>query len=229
MALLKKKAPEKRFQYKPLTTEFMETRKNQRGGDSDGFVSPTVKVFSPADGDNTVRILPAFGIDSSYGYEIFAHYGIGSDNSAYLCLKAMKDEPDPVCEEKERAMKAGDDEYAKALRSNKRIAVYVIDRAKEGDGPKLWFMPYTLEREMAAQAMDKKSGKVIQFIDPDEGYDFNFTKQGKQLTTKYIGAAFDREPSPLSDDSDTAAAWLSFVEDNPIPGQLVYHDYDHIA
>ena len=231
MGLVKKASAKKKFEYKPLTTEYMAERKNQQGSDRDSYVASHVKFFSPAAGDNTVRILPGTWETDvpAYGFEVFVHYGVGPDSSAYLCPKSMKDEDCPICEERAVADKAGDAEYAKSLKPNKRIAVYVIDRAKEGEGPKLWTMPWTLERETAAQAIDKKTSEVIQFVSPDEGYDLSFTKQGKDAQTKYVGVSFDRKPSPLSDDEDTAQAWLDFIVANPIPDQLVYFDAEHIA
>src|ERR1035437_4894666 len=232
--LVKKKSAaqeKKKVKYQPLTTEYMNERKNQQGSDRDSYVAGHVKFFSPAAGDNTVRIMPGTWEAEvpTYGYELYVHYGIGPDQSAYLCNKSMKDEDCPICEERATADKAGDAEYAKQLRPNKRIAVYVIDRAKEGEGPKLWAMPYTLEREIAAQAIDKKTAEVIQFIDPEAGFDLSFTKQGKDMQTKYVGVSFDRKPSPLSDDEETGQAWLDFIVTNPLPEQLTFYEAEHIA
>lgn len=217
-----------KFHYKRLTPGYMQERRNQSGSDRDPYVSPNVKLFPPASGDNTIRILPATWEEGKYGLDVFVHYGIGSDRSTYLCLKAMKDKPCPVCEERGRAEKEGDDDYAQALRTSKRVGVYVIDRDKEGDGPKLWLMPFTLEREIAAQAINKKTGEVLQFIDPEEGYDLNFEKKGKEKQTKYIGVSFDRDPTPLSEDEDTAEKWMENITENPIPDVLVFQKYSDI-
>jgi hypothetical protein len=217
------------FKYKRLTSDYMNQRRNQSGSDRDPYVSPHVKLFSPADGDNTVRILPAgWEGDETYGKEIYVHYGIGADRATYLCPRSMKDKPCPICKEKEKAEKEGDEEYSQSLRVSKRIGMFVIDRSKEGDGPKLWLAPFTVEREMAAQSVDKKTGEVIQFIDPEEGFDLNFEKKGKQRNTKYVGVQFDRKPSALSDDDDTVKEWLQYIADNPIPDLLVFQNTDTI-
>lgn len=230
MALIKGKKSKGggKFKYKPLTSEYLETRKSG-GGDYDQYVVEGIKMFKPQDGDNEIRIFPATWEDGEYAYDINMHYGIGPDRQSYLCAHAMKREPCPICDERKQADKDGDEEYSKSLKPNLRAAVWLIDRSKEGDGPKLWFMPKTLEREIPPQATDKKTGEVLQFIDPDEGYDLTFTKTGKEILTKYTGAKFARKPSALSDDEDTQEEWMQYVIDHPIPEILVFHDADRIA
>jgi hypothetical protein len=216
------------FKYKPLTADYMNQRKNQSGSDRTPYVQPHIKIFSPQAGDSEVRMLPAGWEGGQYGLDVFMHYGIGANRDSYICPKAMGKGKCPICEERAKAEKEGDEDYAASLKVSKRIGVFVIDRAKEGDGPKLWLMPFTLEREMAAQAVDKGTGEVIQFIDPEEGYDFNFEKKGKEKATKYVGAQFDRKPSALSDDEDTMKEWLEYVAENPIPDILVIHPASEI-
>src|SRR6266571_3715454 len=196
----KKKSSDKdKFKYRPLSSEHMQERKNQKGGDFEPYVNQNIKIFSPSNGENTIRILPGTWEDAEgYGFEVQMHYSIGADKQSYLCPLLMKEEECPVCKERKKADKAGDDAYAKELKTTKRVAVYLIDRDKEGEGPKIWFMPYTFEREIAAQAIDSKSGEVLQFPDPEDGYDLTFSKEGKEFPNiKYVGAKFDRKSSPL--------------------------------
>jgi hypothetical protein len=72
--------------------------------------------------------------------------------------------------------------------------------------------------------VDKRSGEVLAIDDPENGYDIEFSRTGKQLTTKYIGMQIARRESELGD-----SKWLDYAVDTPIPEQLAYFDYDHIA
>ena len=56
------------FQYRPRTTEEMERRAHQSGTSKEGFIIPDVQTFTPADGDNKIRILPPTWEDAG-------HYG----------------------------------------------------------------------------------------------------------------------------------------------------------
>ena len=224
-----KKKEEKEFRFKPVSKKFVKERKERRG-DRDSIVSGDVKFYTPDKGNNTIRILPLTGEDAEgrYGFPVSVHYQIGPDGGQFLCLKSMKDEKCPICEERRKANKEGDEEYARDLKASDRIAVYVIDREDEEEGPKFYLMPATLETAMASLATDKKSGAVLNFTDPEEGYDFSFEKTGKGMKTKYLGAEFDRKESALSDDDDLMEAWLKYIKKHPIEDMLVFHDADYI-
>ncbi len=220
---------ERRFKYKELTPEFLKERKNQSGSNRDRYLATGVKQFSAEKDDNSIRILPATWDGGSYGLEVYVHRGIGANDDSYLCPAMVKKGPCFICEERKRAETAGEDEdYVKGLRATKRVAMWLINRAKEGEGPMLWLMPYQTEQEMAAQAVDKKTQRVIQFIDPDEGFDLNFTRKGEKRSTKYIGLNFDRDPSPLSSDPDTQKEWMDYIEEHPIPDILIYRSYEYV-
>jgi len=213
------------FKYRARTAEQVKNRASQSGGSRDAFVQDDVKLFVPKTGDHSIRILPPTWDDADhFGLDVFVHYGIGVDGSAYLCLHKMKGEDCPLCEERGRAEKEGEEELAAALKPTKRVGVYVIDRNNEKEGPKLWTMPWTFDRDMCAQAVDKKTGEVYNLDDPEEGYDVSFTIEGQGQTKKYIGIQIDRRPSPLSDDEDMAEEWLEFIQSHPIPEILNYFE-----
>jgi hypothetical protein len=222
----------RRFKYRPRTVDEINARKSQQGGAREGFIRGDLKVWTPREGDNTVRLLmPTWENPSAIGYEIWAHYSIGPDNSAFLCLDQMKKEDCPVCEERMIADKAGDDELAAELKPKKRSAFWIIDRAHEEIGPQVWVVPWTLERDIYAVMLDKKSGESLP-VDSlgDDGYDLSFIKEKKkgQQFFDYVGVQFDRRPSPLHDDEDVVKEWEDFIWENPIPEVLVFHDHDHI-
>jgi hypothetical protein len=225
-ALIKKSKPN--FTYKERTSEDMESRQKSFSG-RDSYFSNNMKFFTTKSGNNKIRIMPPTWEDAKhYGFDIYVHYGIGPDNVGYLCLDRMSAEKCPLCEARAEADRDGDEDLAKALRATRRVAVYVIDRGAEGEGPKVWAMPQTVDKEICAQAWDKETGEVYALDHPDEGYDVSFDVEGQGQTKKYVGVRLARRASPLSDDDKQAAAWLQHIVDYQIPEELVLHTYEEM-
>lgn len=223
-----------KFEYNPRTASDLKRRATQGGTSRDGFVNADVKFFTPKPGDNRIRVLPPTWENADhFGFEVFVHYGVGTDNSAYACLdknaSATESGPCPVCAERSRADSSGEKEYADSLRPNKRVSVYVVDRDRQQEGVLFWNMPWTVDRDLCARAVDKITGEVYNLDDPESGYDVTFTREGQGQTTKYIGTEIARRPSPLSDDPAQQQVWLDYALAHPIPTQIMYHSAEHIA
>lgn len=221
-----------KFTYRAHTADDMKRRAAQGGSARDGFVNQDVKFYTPRAGDNRVRILPPTWDNAKhYGHDVFVHYRIGADASSYACLDKMTGNVGvcPICKERAKAEAAGEEEMAYQWAPKKRISCYVIDRDHEDEGVLMWNMPWTVDRDICAQAVDKSSGEVFNVDDPDGGYDLSFNKQGTAMTTKYTGVQIARRSTPLSDDPDQAEAWLAYAMKNPIPDMIVLHDADHIG
>lgn len=213
-----------RHEYQSRSADTMRKRGEQSGNDYDKYLSDTVHMFKCEGGDNVIRFLPpTWPKPEHFGYDIYVHYGIGPDNQTYLCLDKMKGEDCPICEERARAQKDGDEDYAKKLEPKKRVLVYLLDRNNEKAGAQAWAMPWTLDRDICKISVDKRSGDVLELDNPDEGYDVEFEKKGSKDRTEYLGVAISRRSSPL--DNDKA---LDFIDANPLPDILQYYDYDHI-
>jgi hypothetical protein len=196
-----------------------------RGKEFDRFVKDDIKTWVPKDGVNILRILPPTWKDPEhYGFDIYVNYGVGADRQAYLDLDKMLGKPDPIAEERAKALRDGDEQYAKDLAPKRRCGVWIIDRDAEKEGVQFWAMPWTIDADIAKLTTDKRTGEVLNIDDPENGYDIEFEKVGKGRNTKYEAVAIARRSSPLG-----SKKWLEFALDNPIPDQLVYHDYEHIA
>lgn len=218
----------RKFKYKERSSESVEKRA-KGNGDRDYFLKDQFDTFTPHDGDNVIRILPPTWEDAEhFGFDTHVHYSIGADKGTFLSLQKMKREPCPIYEEMLQAQADGDEDYAKSLRSNHRVLVWLIDREKEEDGPKLWAMPFGLDKDIALRCKDKRTGEILNIDHPEEGYDVEFTKTGSGIKTKYEGLQISRRSCPLSDDDDKFDEWLEFIEENPLPSVLNYHDYDYI-
>ena len=224
-----KKRSKSRFQYKPRSKESVEKRASQQGGQFDNWTKDTIPMFTPKAGKHRVRFLPPMWDGAEhYGMDIYVHFNVGPDQQQYLCLRQHADSKCPLCEESERLKNAGEDDAAYDLKANKRVLGYVIDRDDEEAGPKLWAMPWTVDRDITALMVDPDSGEVILVDHPDEGYDIVFQRQGTGVNTKYVGAQIARKSSPLCDDPEVQDEWLEFVQNTPVPKTLCTFDYDYV-
>ncbi len=219
------------FKYIPRTKEQIDKRARQSGGLKDWFVPEEIKMFVPKEGGkgNIIRILPPTWENAEhYGYDVYIHFGIGAENSAFLCPKKMKNKPCPICEELNRAQKEKmPEEYIASLEVTKRVLMYVIDRKNEEDGPLLWSAAWTIDKDIAKRSRDKRTGEYRELDRVDSGHDVIIDREGTGLKTKY-SIEIDREPTPLSDDDRLVEEWLDYITENPIPDILVYRDYDYI-
>jgi len=223
------KTPPK-FQYRPRTAEEMNKRAHQNAGNREGCIKPEINTWSPSDGENKIRILPPTWEDAEhYGIEVWVHYNIGSDKGTYLCLNKQDGVTCPICEVRSEMDHAGDNEAARDFIPRKRVGMFVIDRAQEQKGPLLWLSPWTLDQEIAKQAIDEDGG-ALALDNPGEGYDITFSReqQGKNVPPKYVGVKVARKSSPLFDDDNEIEAALNYVMENPIPTTLVHHEYDTV-
>lgn len=215
-----------RFSYQKRSAEQVNKRAAMSSRDYDNYLVDEVKMFKPNDGPNTIRILPpTWPNPEHYGIDIWVHYGIGPDEQAYLCSDKMKGEPCAICEERARARQAGEDEdYVKQLSPTRRALFYLIDRDKEREGVLAWAAPQSVDQSITTISVDRKTQDVLPIDDPDNGYDVEFDRTGKGMTTKYVGMAIARRESPLGD-----SKWLQHAIDFPLPQMLKFYDFDHIA
>lgn len=232
-----------KFEYRPRTAGEVSKRAHQSAGGKEGFVAQEINTWTPADGDNKIRILPPTWPDAGhFGFEVFAHYGVGPDNGSFLCPFKNPSEseggakPDdletdcPICNARREAQDEGDDDLASQLRWKKRVGMWIIDRSQESKGPLLWFAPWTLDQEIAKQSQGE-DGEVLALDHPEEGYDVSFTREKGVGNTppKYTGVKIARKPSPIFDDEDDVAKVLEYITETPVPATLVFAAPDAIA
>ena len=218
-----------------MTAEKMEKREDQRGGFYDSIFKPEYQVYKVRKGINTVRFLTMFGekphwqTDEHFGMDVWLHRNVGPDNGTYLCLRKHKNEPCPVCEERQELDAAGSSEAAKEIVAKKSVVYWLVDRDDEDKGPQLHMWGYTLDQDLAQRCKDRQTGKVIDILDEEEGYDVSFRRGEEKPYPKTSGIEIARRDSPICDDQRLQDKWVRYVEDNPLDENILnYFDYDYI-
>ena len=228
------KSEKRRFTYEKRSREEVKARANMRGGGFDSFIKSEYKRYKVKDGKNMIRILPAtWEKPKHYGYDIWLNYGIGADNQTYLSLSKMDHEDadkDPLVEARREAQRENDEKTAKALQPRQRVLVWVIDRNEEDEGPMLWDIPFSVDKDFINLCLDEDTKEVSYPDDPKDGHDIRFYKEGTGVGTKYPASRMKlMETAPLHEDADVEGEWLDYVQENPIPDCLQYYTAEQIS
>jgi hypothetical protein len=220
-------AEKRAFEYKPRSQEQYKQRATQRGTIKESFLDRTFPAFAPKKGPNKIRILPPTWLEPNhYGYDVWVHWGIGRDESSYVCSARTESEDSrcPICEE---ILETKDKEFANKIKANRRVLMWIIDRTDEDAGPKLWAMPWTLDKSLVLQSTDD-TGDTL-FIDrPNDGYDISFELEGERPKVQYTGEKVARNQSPISNDPKKMDRWLNFITEHPVPSVIIRKDYSYI-
>lgn len=223
-----------KFKYHERSEETVKDRANRSGGDYDDFVKG--QLFKPKDGENNIRILPitwdpkdgpgakGYQWGDNWAIEVFIHRDVGPDKQTYLCPLKMKGEDCPVCDFRGET---DDEELSKKAKPKTQLLAWIIDRADEKAGPQIWRVPMGVEKEIQIRSTPKGGG-MLQVDHPEEGYDITFRRKGTGLNTEYVGVDIERADSPIHEKESKQDDWLEFIEDHPLPDQLIYFDGDYI-
>ncbi len=217
------------FEYEGRSAEDISQRANQRGGNFDTPIKSTFPTFKAKEGKNRIRIMRPTWKDkkrwgNSWGIEVNLHTNIGTDTNIYPCLAKMKGEACPICEAR---VDEPDEKVKKNLTIKRRVYAWVIDRADEDSGPKVWDMGWTVERDISSVCVDESGGALL-IDDPERGYDLTFKREGTKKNTQYFGFVLDRNDSPVHDKQKVQKKWEDFTFQHPLPSVLHYYTYDHM-
>jgi hypothetical protein len=225
-------AKSRNYDYSPPAYQDTVDRAERKGSMFDNLLKEA-KVYKSKQGANLVRILPpGWPKAAHYGLTIFVHGSVGPNDRRYLCLRENPTSPHkrcPVCEALYDLGAKATQEDRQLLRAKPNVIYYIVDRDAEKDGVQVWMASPTTDSEIAAQSINRRSKSVIDIVDPDEGYDLEFTRTGTtRNNTRYRGFQIMREPSPLAESSRTMDEWLDVAFDKPLPSLLNYFSPEHI-
>lgn len=160
----------------------------------------------------TIRILPTES--GSPFVEMYGHkIQVDGEWKTFPCLKHEKEEACPFCEAREALLATGeesDKELAKKYNARMMYVVKVIDRDNPEEGVKFWRFNHDYRKE---GIYDKIIG-VLNAIkkdvtNPENGRDLVLTINRNQNNVPVVSAVASLDPSPLSEDKEQAAQWLS--------------------
>lgn len=226
-----------KFKYQGRSEDTVNRRIADRGGDYDTYLK--VDPMKVAEGENIFRILPpTWDVKGPWGdnwaIDVYLHWDVGADKGTYLCARKMHDIDPKLCPEDrcpvcEMLEDLDDDEIKKRLKAKRSLLAYVIDRKDEKAGPQIWRLGKQLEGNLQFRSKDKKTGAVLPIDHPERGYDISFNRVGNDEKTKYTNEDVDRDSSYISEDQKKEDKWLDYITDKPLPEQLNFYPYEHIA
>jgi len=163
-----------------------------------------IKEYKSKVGDNFICIIPPKEDSAYFGIELFVHYNIGVNDSAFLCPREMEAKACPICEKWKIEKQSGNDDkdYLRTLSPYPpRHLFFIVDVASKETkeiGIQIFDAPTTINDGILEHSVSKRTGEVVDVSDPDEGKNFVFSRKGKGRTdTKYSGFDLeDRDPVP---------------------------------
>jgi hypothetical protein len=215
------------FTYKFRTEQAVKDRAEKKGGGRfDSPFKPTADLWRPKAGENQIRILPPTWDDHEhFGYEIWVHSWVGSENGTYLCPSKHQGRSCPVCRLAKQAKDNGDEEDWQQLKVKQHYVYWVIDRESENQHPQLWELGWQLDRDIVALTYNKRStsNKVLYIDHPEEGYDIVLRRSGEKLNTRYLPSIIP-EHCPIFDDARRCEEIMNYIQEHPIPDMLHFYD-----
>jgi len=180
-----------------------------------------VNFWSCKEGEHIIDIIPYTAGENdpiapgseSYVLELFVHNNVGQQEGMIICLSETFKQPCPICEERRRLIKKGEDEArikeltpSRYPRSIYNIVCY--DNADEqSKGVQIWHTSnYLLQQYLLALAKKPIRGgqsagvePFIPFMDLDDGKSVAFKREGQKENTKFIGIRFEDRDYKISD------------------------------
>jgi len=171
-------------------------------------------------GKNVVRMLPGPPGRKPY-VKVWQHYiEYGDTKGSFPCpyYESGGKKPCIICQ-KIKALKAtgntADFDIADEMEASEGWFWNLIDRTNEEAGPQILRASKTVHDGLLALVADDpdtgEKGKNI--VHPYEGHDVIVVRKGERLKTKYTKIVAVKQKSPLSEDEEQLAAWISGAED----------------
>lgn len=160
-----------------------------------------------------IRVLPTSDGTSPFK-EIHGHkMQVDGEWKTFVCLKHEKDEDCPFCEAREALLASGKDadkELAKKYSAKKMYVVKIIDRDNEADGVKFWRFNHDYRKQGIYDKIYGVLTAIKQNItDPETGRDLMVMIARDQNNRPVVQSISHMDPSPLSEDAEVKAEWLS--------------------
>lgn len=160
-----------------------------------------------------IRVLPTSDGSTPFK-EIHGHkIQVDGEWKTFVCLKHEKDEDCPFCEAREALLASGkesDKELAKKYSAKKMYVVKIVDRDNEADGVKFWRFNHDYRKQGIYDKIYGVLTAIKQNItDPQTGRDLMVMIARDQNNRPVVQSISHMDPSPLSDDAEVSAEWLS--------------------
>ena len=178
-----------------------EERESRGGGGTKYNLPENVTFFSPKK-HATLDILPyTVSVDNHpedvpkgeqwYQRTIFVHFGVGTEEKSYLCLKTIKKKC-PICTHRSQMMNDpnADEEIVKQLRAKERELFNVYDQDDPDKGVQLWDISnYNFGAKLEEELREGRS-EWAGFAEPVDGFTLKVRFSEEQIgKTKYMQAS----------------------------------------
>lgn len=170
------------------------------------YIKSDYTQYTIRDGENGVRLIPPLEEDDVagvWGFIVWVHFT--RDSGYTICPKSLdKHAHCPIHDAEAKLPKPVtklDDPMSKPM---KRQILLVMDVLKnpEDQGIEVWAAPPSLIESFARKTKNKRTGELVDLLDPDHGKPIYFERSGSGRDTSYPGESVevDQAALQLSDD-----------------------------
>lgn len=143
--------------------------------------------------------------EEAYNCEVWIHQNVGLTENSYICLTSCFNLPCPICEHRAQMKEEGADKEELKDKWPKRRTLYNIicyDTEKEEQkGVQVWEVAhFFMEKKIAPLSKSSRTGKEINFADPDTGKSIAFERKGSKDSTEFLGHRFEERGYTISDE-----------------------------
>lgn len=183
------------------------------------------KIWKVLDKSHKIRLLPMHPDDNInfYGMLVHIHTNVGINGDQFLCLKRMKSENCPICEQ-QISLWDTEPEMAKTLYPQARYLLWIVDLSQPLNKQiaQIWSCPRTAMDDILGISYKKSTDEILNLADIDDGIVIYFDREKTQGTTfsKYKNFQLDNKVTPVKDD------WL--IDIVPLSTLLEYATYTDI-
>jgi len=148
--------------------------------------------WKPNEGENIIRIMPAYNEYGDWFKEVFFHYEIGPVKANFPCRRSFGQDC-YVCNVAE-AVRANNPDLTRRLFRRRRFFMNIVDLNQPGKGVQVYACGPTVARDIFSYVRDRKRYGLV--LDPDSGRNIVIERIGQGRDSRYI-VKIDPEPTPI--------------------------------
>jgi len=163
------------------------------------------RFWSPKEGKNLVRFLPAYKEGGEFYLETSIHFGV--KEGLHLVCNRFYGEPCYICELVQKLRLSDDPEdvrRAQRIAPRRRVFYNIVDLNDRDAGVQIYASGASVFKQLLSYFYDPDWGDLT---DPEHGYDVVIERRGTGLDTEYTVRP-RKNPSPIDDEE-----WLNQLND----------------
>ncbi len=149
--------------------------------------------WKPSEGENIIRIMPAYNEAGDWFKEVFFHYEVGPVKANFPCRRSFGQDC-YICNIAE-AVRPSNPDLTRKLYRRRRFFMNIVDMNQPGKGVQVYACGPMVARDIFSYVRDRKRYGLV--LDPDNGRNIVIERMGQGRDSRYI-VKIDPESTPIA-------------------------------